>query len=98
MNLLHLPVSYHARGHTLPIHLLEKLEGKNARQPGRKEGRGGVIMTAKMRKGGPSEGIEGRRRKKRRLMENSKVEDCPTVMSIPKRAACENGMWANNQS
>lgn len=98
MNLLHLPVSYHARGHTLPIRLLEKLEGKNARRPGKKEGRGGVIVTAKMRKRGPSEGIEGRRRKKRRLMVNSKVEDCPTVMSIPKKAVCENGTWENNQS
>lgn len=98
MNLLHLPVSYHARGHTLPIHLLEKLKGKNARHPGRKEGRGEVIVTAKMRKRGPSEGNEGRRRKKRRLMANSKVEDCSMVMSIPKRAACENGIWGNNQS
>lgn len=98
MNLLHLPVSYHARGHILPIHLLEKLKGKSARQPGRKEGRGGMIATVKIRKRGPSEGNEGRRRKKRRLMANSKVEDCSTVMSIPKRAACENGMWENNQS
>lgn len=87
MNLLHHLVSYHGRGHIHPIRLLAKLRGKNARQAGRKEGSGGVIVTAKMIKIGSNEGNEGRIKKKRRLMANSRVEDCSADMSTPKRAA-----------
>lgn len=87
MNLLHHPVSCHARGHIHPIHLLGKLRGKDAKQRGRKEGSGGAILTAKMREIGPRDENEGRKRKRRRLMANSRVEDCSTDMSILKRAA-----------